>query len=180
MTTLRPVFLDTETTGLRAHQDRIIEVACYDPVKDRTFVRLINPGCPIPAEASSIHKINDSMVADAPPFEQVGPELLDFLDPNVILVAHNGDAFDIPFLQAEFRRARIPITRWRTLDTLKWSRRYRRDLPRHSLQFLVQTYGVQVTTAHRALADVIALHQVFSHMVDDLSWDTIYTLSQGL
>jgi DNA polymerase III subunit epsilon len=178
--TYRPVFLDTETTGLRPHQDRIIEVACFDPVHDRSFVRLINPHCPIPAEATAVHKITDQMVADAPSFEAIGPELLEFLGSDVILIAHNGDAFDIPFLNAEFRRAKIPVTKWRTLDTLKWSRRYRRDLPRHSLQALTQVYNVEVKTAHRALADVIALHQVFSQMVDDLPWETVYQLSQAL
>ena len=40
----RPIYYDTETTGVNAKQDRIIEIAAYDPEQDRTFESLINPG----------------------------------------------------------------------------------------------------------------------------------------
>ncbi len=170
---LRPIYYDTETTGIRSDKDRIIELAAYDPLRDRSFVQLIHPGCPIPPEATAIHHITDDMVASAPSFGKVAEEFVAFCEGDVVLVAHNGDAFDKPFLGHEFRRHNVPMPAWRTLDTLKWSRRYRPDLPRHSLQFLREVYQVPVNQAHRALDDVLVLHNVFSQMIDDLPWETI-------
>ena len=46
----RPIYYDTETTGIRNDKDRIIELAAYDPIENRTFCHLINPGMPIPKE----------------------------------------------------------------------------------------------------------------------------------
>lgn len=173
----RPIFYDTETTGIRATTDRIIEIAAYDPERDLTFEKLINPGIPIPAEASAIHHITDQMVADSPSFSQVGQEFLDFCDGDVVLIAHNNDAFDIHFVRNELNRHSLSLpTHWKFLDSLKWARRYRPDLPRHTLQFLREMYGVTVNNAHRALDDVVVLYQVFMAMIDDLSIDDALTL----
>ena len=77
---------------------------------------------------------------------------------------------------ARYLSQQIELPPWRFIDTLKWSRRYRSDLPRHTLQFLRETYGIPANNAHRALDDVIVLHQVFSWMTDDLSIDEVFTL----
>lgn len=167
---LRPIFYDTETTGIRSSQDRIVEIAAYDPERDLTFERLINPGISIPAEVSAIHNISDAMVADCPSFAEVGKEFIDFCSGEVVLIAHNNDAFDIHFVRNEMQRHQIAFpTEWQFFDTLKWARRYRPDLPRHTLQFLREMYGIEKNNAHRALDDVIVLHQIYVCMVDDLS-----------
>lgn len=173
---LRAIFYDTETTGIRAEKDRVIEIAAYDPLNQATFTQFVNPGCPIPPEATAIHHITDEMVANAPPFSQVAAELLSFCEGEVVLIAHNNDQFDIHFLKWEFKRCGLDLPSWKFLDSLKWARRYRPDLPRHSLQFLREVYGIAANQAHRALDDVVVLHQVFSHMTDDLSVDEIYHL----
>lgn len=165
----RPIFYDTETTGFKAEKDRVIELAAYDPVLGKTFERLLNPGCPIPPETTAIHNITDAMVASAPTFGQVVEEFMTFCEGNVILIAHNNDSFDIHFMREEFARCGKPMPAWKFLDSLKWSRRYRPDLPRHTLQFLRESYGIVANNAHRALDDVIVLHKVFSQMIDDIS-----------
>lgn len=172
----RAIFYDTETTGIRSEKDRIIEIAAYDPALNRTFEKLINPGSPIPKEATAIHGITDEMVASAPSFLEVGKEFIEFCSGDVVLIAHNNDAFDIHFLRQEFKRCEVAMPEWRFLDTLKWARRYRTDLPRHSLQFLREVYEIPANNAHRALDDVIVLHQVFSLMTDDLTIEEIYQL----
>ena len=65
---------------------------------------------------------------------------------------------------------------WKFLDSLKWARRYRPDLPRHTLQFLREIYGIPANNAHRALDDVIVLHQIFQFLTDDLSMDDVFSL----
>jgi len=173
---LRPVYYDTETTGTRSDKDRIIELAAFDPVRNATFCKLINPGFPIPPEASAIHNITDAMVAEAPAFKSVAEEFVAFCGTDSVLIAHNNDAFDRPFLEAEFKREGLAIPAFRYIDSLKWSRKYRSDLPRHSLQFLREVFGIPPNQAHRALDDVVVLHQVFSTMIDDLSMEAVLEL----
>jgi len=173
---MRAIFYDTETTGIRAEKDRIIEIAAYDPVNNRTFEQLVNPGSPIPPEATAIHHITDEMVASAPSFNFVAQDFIKFCEGDTVLIAHNNDAFDFHFLRTEFGRADILMPSWKFLDSLKWARRYRKDLPRHTLQFLRQIYDIPSNNAHRALDDVIVLYKVFQCMIDDLSIDEVFSL----
>lgn len=173
---LRPIYYDTETTGTRPDKDRIIELAAFDPIENRTFCQLINPGIPIPQEASTIHHITNEMVADAPSFREVATAFINFCPQTTVLIAHNNDAFDKLFLESECNRAGLSLPAFQYIDTLKWARKYRNDLPRHTLQSLREVYGFPANQAHRALDDVIILHQVFSAMIDDLSMQQVIEL----
>ncbi len=172
----RAIYYDTETTGTRPGKDRIIEIAAFDPVQEKSFCTFTHPECSIPAESTAISGITDEMVTGAPLIRDALSSFLQFCPADVILIAHNNDAFDKLFLEAEFQRAGIKMPQWTFIDTLKWSRKYRSDLPRHSLQFLREVYGIQANQAHRALDDCMVLHGVFSRMIDDLSWDAVIDL----
>ncbi|MBM3194452.1 MAG: DNA polymerase III subunit epsilon [Chlamydiae bacterium] len=165
----RLIFYDTETTGVRPDKDRVIEIAAYDATLNKTFCSFVNPQVPIPAESSAICNITDDMVADAPLFGEVAKQFLEFCHGDVILVAHNNDAFDKIFLQEEFKRSGLILPGFRYIDSLKWARKYRKDLPRHGLQYLREAYGINANQAHRALDDVLVLAQIFLAMIDDLS-----------
>jgi DNA polymerase-3 subunit epsilon len=169
----RLVYYDTETTGVKAEKDRIIEIAAYDPLLDKSFVSFINPQMPIPAESTQICGITDEMVKDAPSFKEVGEQFFAFCGEDAVLVAHNNDSFDVHFLREECKRSGIALPTYQYIDTLKWARKYRPDLPRHSLQYLREVFGIEKNTAHRALDDVIMLHTIFSIMIDNLSVDEI-------
>jgi len=174
---LRPIYYDTETTGIRNDKDRIIELAAFDPIENRTFCQFINPGFPIPPEATAIHHITDEMIANASSFKDVAESFIAFCPPSeTVLIAHNNDAFDKLFLQQEFKRSGLEFPQFRFIDTLKWARKYRADLPRHTLQSLREVYGLPANQAHRALDDVTVLHQVFSAMIDDLSIEKVLEL----
>jgi len=174
--TKRPIYYDTETTGVKPDKDRIIEIGAYDPVQDRTFESLINPECPIPPGATAIHHITDEMVQKAPSFAEVAKQFAEFCSGEVVLIAHNNDAFDKPFIENEFRRNDVEFPNWPFIDSLKFARKYRPDLPRHSLQHLREYHGIEANNAHRALDDVYILHQVFSELIDDLSMEAIIEL----
>ncbi len=175
---MRFIYYDTETTGIRPDKDKITEIAAYDVERDLSFNELVNPGMPIPLESSQITGITDDMVKDKPLFAEVGARFLEFCEGDVVLIAHNNDAFDIKFLQNEFAFANIPFPEFKYIDTLKWARKYRSDLPRHALQYLREVYGLEANNAHRALDDVIMLKNLFTLMTDDLPPATIYRLSQ--
>lgn len=172
----RAIYYDTETTGVKADKDRVIELAAYDPVENRSFVEFVNPGMPIPPESTAITGITDEMVKEAGSFAVVGQAFIDFCGEGAILIAHNNDRFDKLFLEAEFKRHNLIMPSWQYIDTLKWARKYRPDLPTHALQSLREVYGIEANQAHRALDDVMVLYRIFSQMVDDLSLDQIVSL----
>lgn len=66
--------LDTETTGLGA-EARIVEVAVLDGAGRVLLESLLDPGEPIPPEATAIHGITDAMVAGRPAFAEILPAL---------------------------------------------------------------------------------------------------------
>ncbi len=179
MAAKRPIYYDTETTGTSPATDRIIEIAAYDPTLQKTFSKLVNPGMPIPEGATAIHGITDAMVAEAPSYAVVGQEFIDFCSGDVVLIAHNNDGFDRYFLENEAKRHGLTMPLWPMVDSLKWARKYRPDLPRHPLQFLRQIYGVKENQAHRALDDVMVLYEIFSIMIDDLPMETVLELING-
>ncbi|OGN61334.1 MAG: DNA polymerase III subunit epsilon [Chlamydiae bacterium RIFCSPHIGHO2_12_FULL_27_8] len=173
---LRPIYYDTETTGLKPENDKIIEIAAFDPINSRTFNKLINPKIPIPKESSMICNIFDDMVKNEPGFDIIGPEFLKFCEGDVVLIAHNNDNFDKNFLIYEFKRINTLLPDFKYIDTLKWARKYRPDLPKHSLQYLREIYNVKQNNAHRAFDDVIVLREVFEQMIDDLSFEDVLKL----
>lgn len=172
----RTIYFDIETTGLKPEHDRIVEIAAYCVETKAHFTQLVQPEIAIPSEASRIHGISDEMVKSASVFAEIGLQFCKFCyrdQAQPILIAHNGDLFDHPFLRAELKRAHLSPPSWRTLDSLKWARKYRPDLPRHSLQYLRQVYQIAENNAHRALDDVMVLYQIFSLMIDDLPMDLV-------
>ena len=124
--------LDVETTGLDPAVHRIVEIATVDVVvrengevaRGERWSSLVNPGVPIPPEASAVHHIVDGMVADAPP---IG-ELVDYVKrgPPAFYCAHNR-RFDMGFI-------RPSDIDW--LCTYKIAVRLWPDCPSHSNQCL--------------------------------------------
>lgn len=172
----RAIYYDLESTSAQPATARIIEIAAYDPLDGRTFCEFVQPQCPIPAEVTAITSITDAMVAEADLFEVVGKQFIEFCGPEAILIAHNNERFDKILLDAECQRCQLNLPYWKYVDSLKWSRKYRSDLPSHSLQSLREYYGFVANQAHRALDDVMMLHQIFSFMIDDLSIEIVYDL----
>ncbi len=170
----RLIYFDTETTGTRTDKDRIIEIAAYDPLLNKTFESFVQPKMAIPKESTAIHGITDEMVKDAPTIDIVLNQFIEFCAGSIALIAHNAENFDVPVLMAEANRGQVTLpSEWVYLDSLRWARKYRRDLPRHSLQYLRQSFDIAPNQAHRALDDVKILHEVFSLMIDDLSTDQL-------
>jgi DNA polymerase III epsilon subunit-like protein len=94
-----PLFLDLETTGLKK-VDHVVEVGIIDAQGQVLFSSLVNPDCPIPANASEVNGVYDADVADAPAWPEVLP-LLRRLLANRTVVAHNAK-FEAKFLPADW------------------------------------------------------------------------------
>jgi len=145
-------FVDLETTGMTAAEDRVTDVAV---VRVRggavdEWSTLVDPQCSIPAAIQKITGITNAMVAGAPTFERVADEVADRIA-GCLLVAHNA-RFDYGFLKHEFARLGRTFTA-RVLCTVKLSRRLYPDAGPHHLDALVERHGLPAADRHRALGD---------------------------
>lgn len=92
------VVLDVETTGL--HEDaRIVELSALTCGGETVLDTLVNPGVPIPAEASNVHGICDADVESAPGFSDVLVRLTGAVDGKRVLIYNKG--FDVARLRHE-------------------------------------------------------------------------------
>ncbi len=70
----RPVYLDTETTGLDPRAE-IVEIALIDHDGSVLLDSLVKPTRRIPWEATRVHNISNEMVADAPVWADLWPQV---------------------------------------------------------------------------------------------------------
>lgn len=155
--------IDTETTGGRAEDCRVIEVAVFhyrDGIILDKFQTLLHPGGRIPGWITAITGIDDSMVEEAPRFAEIAPKLREFLSRGVF-VAHNAP-FDYAFIQAEFARLGEEWTAPR-LCTVKVARHLFPELPSRSLGNLCEHLLIEIFGRHRAAGDAEATVYVLKH-----------------
>jgi DNA polymerase-3 subunit epsilon len=156
------VLIDVETTGKDASVDRVVEVGIALSRGGVVIERknwLVNPGIPIPKEASDIHKITDEDVKDAPRFEAIAAELTAALA-GCIPGAYNAP-FDRAFLTNELARAGLSLRKdveW--LDPLVWAREVQQGERSRALGEVAARLGIALENAHRAADDAEAALRV--------------------
>ena len=106
----RPImFFDLETTGTNILRDRIVEISMikvYPDGHDLQRTVRVNPGMPIPAEATAVHHITDADVADKPLFADIAPQLAESFA-GCDIAGFNSNRFDVPMLAEEFARVGV-------------------------------------------------------------------------
>ncbi len=161
--TQRVIVLDTETTGLDAKNERIIELALLSVLVDTTtgqpvgpvttYESFEDPGKPIPPAITEITGIDDSMVRGQRIDDARVAELVQAAD---LIVAHNA-GFDRPFVEA-----RLPVFATRAWNCsfagIDWKAQGSGSA---KLEFLAHERG-WFYDAHRALVDCHALLQVLA------------------
>ncbi len=158
----RPLaFFDLETTGVRIGRDRIVQIAIVRLMLDGTredWSSLVNPGIPIPPEATAVHGITDGDVAGAPRLEDLAGTIIGQMA-GCDLSGFNVLRFDIPFLAEELLRAG---TEWnhtaaRVIDVQRiFHKKEPRDLSAAVRFYLDRSHD----RAHDALGDVAATADV--------------------
>jgi len=171
--------VDVETTGgapSRGH--RITEVAVVE-IRDggiaADFQTLVNPGRPIPLRIAELTGINDEMVAGAPFFEDVAPELLSWLEGRVF-VAHNV-AFDWSFVSAQLGDTLGEVPNIPRLCTVQMAKRLAPALKRRNLDSVASHFGVPIHARHRAHGDALATARVLLRMLDEARGQGILDLT---
>jgi DNA polymerase-3 subunit epsilon len=169
--------VDVETTGRDPSMDRVVEVGIAFARGGKIVERvgwLVNPGRPIPKEASDVHKITDEAVKDAPPFEVVAQEIFAKLGGHVP-GAYNA-AFDKAFLTAELARAGLTLRRdveW--IDPLVWARELQQGERSRALGEVAARLGVSLENAHRASDDAVAALEVMLALGRDMRVPRTYS-----
>ena len=161
-------FVDVETTGGHAALHRITEIAIVG--MDRGVVEwqwsaLVNPKTRIPPGIERLTGISNDMVAEAPSFGELVPEILQRLHGRRF-VAHNA-RFDYGFVRNEMRRAghrySAPVT-----CTVRLSRDLFPDAGRHNLDMIIERFGLQCERRHRALPDAAVLAQFWQVLLQQV------------
>jgi DNA polymerase-3 subunit epsilon len=174
------VMLDLETTGGSAVHDRITEIAMVrveGGIVTARWSSLVNPGQPIPPFIESLTGINDAMVAQAPRFDEVLPEVTKLLQ-GAVLVAHNV-RFDHGFLAHEMERAGA-LLNVQTLCTVRLSRKLYPQYKGHGLDALTQRHGLHNEARHRAMGDVDAVLAWLDIAAQELGLHAVQAAAQSL
>jgi DNA polymerase-3 subunit epsilon len=161
----RPVYLDTETTGLEK-QDEIVEISILDfdaKILLQSYVKPVNPLTPA---ATRIHGITNAMVADAPTWPALWPRVRGALFGRPV-AAYNAP-FDLRMMQQTHARYKIP---WR--ETFEWIdvmilySNYcgvwdpiRKSMKYFSLSDAGKRFNISLPNAHRASADALLTRAV--------------------
>lgn len=181
------VVWDTETTGLEDNS-KIVSIGAVDQDGNTLLNQLINPGVPIPSDATAIHGVTDEMVADAPTFDQVYPRIAAALGGRRWVI-YNAN-YDMPRLRYECERYGLPqiaplqtrhtsnlYSWWYSWDSaesycaMEMFAEYFGDFNDYfesytwqKLTTAAKHFGIRVKHAHNALHDAITTYHVIRHM----------------
>lgn len=172
-TDIRRLAWDTETTGPNPCEDRIVTAAIVvrgGGRPDRDFSFLINPGIPIPEEASAVHGVTDAMVqADGrtpkEALDEIAGQLAAAITWGMPVVAFN-QSFDWSILHYDLERnglatvlervdaGPLPLLDPHVID--KQVDKYVKGSGMRKLKPTAERYGVELTDWHTAEADALA------------------------
>lgn len=168
------VVFDTETTGLSAKYNRVIEFGAvkveHGTVTNR-FDILINPGAPLSRKIVELTGISDDDLEGQPSMEEALPKIMEFIGDS-ILVSHNAE-FDIAMMNAELKRYGYPTLSNPVIDTLALSRYLFPESKNHRLGHLCKNMEVEYNEdeAHRADYDAKVLNDVWQPILVKLTKD---------
>lgn len=160
------VILDLETTGLSPSVDKIIQLSAikYDATGQKidSYDTYLNPGIPIPAEASRVNGITNRMVADAPRAADVREAFFDFLG-DCLLVGYN-TTFDLRFIEKAFDGR---FTGCLYVDAMAIAKKAF-TLPNYRLQTVAASVGFKSSRFHNSLVDCEAVAAILRRVAPDL------------
>ncbi len=179
---MREIVLDTETTGFRHEvDDRIVEIGAVELFNHlptgRVYHQYVNPERDMPDGAFQVHGLSREFLSDKPVFAEIAQAFLDFVG-EAKMVIHNA-GFDVPFLNSELRRLKLPqLPMTQAIDTLAIARKRFPGSPA-SLDALCRRFGIDnsLREKHGALLDSEILAEVYLELIGGRQPD--FGLSSG-
>jgi DNA polymerase-3 subunit alpha (Gram-positive type) len=163
------VVFDTETTGLNAREDTLIEISGVKVRKGElvdTFTTLVDPERRLSAKITDLTGISPEMLVGQPRLEEALRRFREFVG-DAVLVAHNAE-FDVGFLSQCTKRVGMEAWTQPVIDTLALARLLYPGEKNYKLKTLTNKFGIELVNHHRALADSEATAKLFLHMLKDL------------
>lgn len=178
---MRQIFFDIETTGFKYERGhRVVEIAAIefkDGVPTGKNVHLyFNPEREVPPEVVKIHGLDNAFLNDKPKFKDTIGKLKEFVDGADEVLSHNGDSFDLPFMDSELvANGFPPMTKWDVkgfTDTLKVARAIAKS-KKFNLDALCDRYSVDRSgrTSHGAVIDCELLAEVWYKMTASIDFN---------
>lgn len=161
----QPIYLDTETTGLK-QTDQIVEICLLDHDGTVLLDSLVKPTVKIPPDATRVHHITDAMVADAPTWPELWPQLEPILAQRRSAI-YNAE-YDLRLLQQSHRAHGLmwstPVSSFCVMKLYaqfrgEWNSRSR-SYRWYSLEDARRQCGLDLPNAHRACADTLLTRAV--------------------
>lgn len=177
------VFFDLETTGTSVTNDRIVEISylkVFPDGREISKTSRVNPGMPIPPQATSVHHISDEDIKDCPTFPQIAREIANVFEGSDI-AGFNSNRFDIPMLAEEFLRAGVDFdfSKHRFIDVQVIFHKMEQRTLTAAYKFYC---GKDLDDAHSAAGDTRATYEVLKAQLDrydnlqnDVKWLSDYT-----
>jgi DNA polymerase-3 subunit epsilon/CBS domain-containing protein len=180
---LDAVVIDTEATGLDPRKARVVEIAAVRIIGGRiavgdTFQSLVNPGRPIPAEATAIHGIDDARVASAPDLATLWPAWSGFVG-EAPWIGH-AIGFDLAVLARGCREVGIAWTQPRALCTRLLAELVEPGLADFTIERIAAWLDVEVAGRHSALGDAMTAARIFVALIPRLRERGVRTVGEAL
>lgn len=180
------IIFDLETSGLNPYHDDIIEIGAKVLNSDNSFQTLVKPKSnrPVSKKISDITSITNRMLrAEGRQWLSAYSEFYNWLFENykienkLVIVSHNGLAFDFIFLKRILRDlidngtdcSEFDINNIYFHDTLLITRRLMPGRERYTQYTLARSFNIEVIDAHRAMGDVLVLEQIYPKLIELLS-----------
>ncbi|MBO4387488.1 MAG: ribonuclease H-like domain-containing protein [Treponema sp.] len=168
---------DTETTGLHAATDHLMEIGAVKFNKDgiigEPFSSLIKPPVPLTPFLQELTHITPQMLENQSDAATVTFDFLRWLaSDDVILIAHNAP-FDMYFINAQLEKMNMDALKNTVIDTLPLSRWAYPNLNKnglegqYKLQNLATLLNIKVLEAHRAHDDARVCMELFKRIIKD-------------
>lgn len=160
------IFFDLETTGTNVVKDRIVELSyikVYPDGREERKSRRINPGIPIPPQATAVHHITDEDVMNEPTFRNIAKSLYEIFE-GCDIAGYNSNKFDVPLLMEEFGRCGInfDVAGRHFIDVQNIFHK----MEQRTLVAAYRFYcGKELEGAHSALADTEATYEVLKEQI---------------
>ena len=168
---LRPIFLDTETTGTQRFSE-IIEVCLIDEQGQTLFHTLVNPTVEIEPMASAVHGLTLTDVKDAPRYPEIHEEIVRYTH-NRVVVAYNAsfdirllkqtaDCYELAFPDLHVGCLMYAYAKYRQefVELSNGQRRYKT----HRLVESIEHECLTTPPSHRAERDAQCVHRLFQAM----------------
>lgn len=164
------VFADTETTGLDAKTERLLEIACIHVdgrhPTGKVLHEYVNPEKEVEEAAFRVHGISWESVKEKPLFGEIAEDVITMLKGRTF-VAHNAN-FDVSFINMEFQRAGFNFKIGKDCDVLDTLKLAKEIYPgqKNSLDVLCTRLSIDRSNRvlHGALLDTELLVQVYIAM----------------